>query len=106
MIYIMFSLPETITIWVKTGNDGFGGFSWSIPVKRDSRNANKQEQFRDANGQLTMSSRVVYSKATELAVGVMVLVGESSASSPTVDAEEVRAIASIPSAITMKKVWL
>ena len=102
----MFELPETITIWNKTANDGFGGFTWSTPVKRDARHADKQEQFRDINGNLTMSSRVVYSEATELAVGSMVLVGGSSLASPTADAEEVRAISSTPSGTNLKKAWL
>lgn len=102
----MFELPETITIWNKTGNDGFGGFTWSTPVERKSRQANKQEQFRDINGNLTMSSRVVYSDATELAVGSMILIGESSLTSPTADAEEVRAISATPSGTKLKKVWL
>ncbi len=66
----------------------------------------KAEQFRNAEGQLTISKIVVYSESTALVVGAMVLIGESALLAPTVDAEEVRGLSAVPGDTDLKKAWL
>ena len=101
----MFTLPETITIWVEASDDGGGGKTWTRTTAK-SRHALKVEQFRDAQGQLTVSKVIVYSKATELVVGAMVLIGESPLSAPTADSEEVRALSAVPGSTNMVRAML
>jgi len=96
-----FRLPETITIWNEATDDGGGGKTWTRTTA-PSRHALVNTQFRDDKGQLNVSKASVYSRSTVLAVGSMVLIGESSSSEPTADAEEVRGFKSTPSGTTLK----
>lgn len=100
----MFSLPEKITVWNQTADDGFGGKTWSRSIY-NSRHAFKSEQFRDSQGQLTVSKAVVYTENT-VSIGDRVFIGESTSSTPVQAAEVVRGLSSVASFTNMKKVWL
>jgi hypothetical protein len=102
---MMFPLPETITVWRAVGNDGFGGITWSAPSLLPARIAHKQELFTDINGDQSISKAVVYTDG-DLAIGDKVHFGESSSLSPTSTSNDIRAIASTPSAINLVKGWL
>ena len=102
----MFRLPEQITVWNESGNDGFGGITYSAPVTESSRQALKQEKFTDKNGDQQISKAVCYSRSTALKNGSMVFFGTSTDAAPPAAANDVRAISQIPSgAGDLKKVW-
>ena len=99
-------LPETITIWTPTGNDGFGGIGYSGPTVVSARHADKIEKFTDANGDQQISKAVVYSRSTALRAGAVVYLGESVSPLPVPGSDDVRAVVSIPSGTSMVKAWL
>jgi len=102
----MFDLPETITVWAKSANDGFGGFTWSAPATYDARIAHKQDKFVDDQGNQLISSAVCYSEGAALAAGVLVYFGTSTDLSPPATANDVRALSQTPSgAGDLKKCW-
>ena len=101
----MFDLPETITYWRKSGNDGLGGFTWSAPVSAPGRIAYSQRKFTDINGDDKMSSAVCYTEAG-IQTGDMVYFGETTSPTPLPDANDVRLSTNTPSgAGTLKKAW-
>jgi hypothetical protein len=100
----MFALPEKITIWRVTANDGFGGKTWSTPVTLDARIAFKQEKFTDVNGDTAISTAVVYTDG-DMQLDDKVFFGESASASPVVAANDVRALSSTPSGTDLVKGW-
>lgn len=102
----MFDLPEKITVWNSTSNDGFGRFTWSAPITYDARTALKQEKFTDSNGDQRVSTALAYSEGAELKIGSMVFFGESGSLNPIKESNDVKAISQIPSGPgALKKVW-
>lgn len=101
----MFNLPEKITVWNEIANDGHGGKTFSAPVVYPSRHALTQKKFTDKNGDERMSTAVAYSEGADLGIDSWVFFGVSSDPSPPSEANDVRSISEIPSAIDMKKVW-
>lgn len=102
----MFDLPETITVWNKGANDGFGGITWVGPLSYPARIAFKSEKFTDTNGDQLVSTAVCYSKGLDLKIGSVVLFGESFNAVPDQEADDVRQISQTPSgAGDLKKVW-
>lgn len=107
----MFDLPETITIWRRTGNDGFGGTTWATPEEWPARIAYSQQKFTDINGDDATSTAVCYTRAsiseTELRAGVLVLLGTASgAVSPPAEAKDVRARSQTPTGPgALSKLW-
>lgn len=100
----MFPLPEKITIWRETANDGFGGKTWSAPAVLDARIAFKQEKFTDANGDTAISTAVVYTDG-DMLLNDKVFFGESASASPVAAANDVRARSATPSGIDLVKGW-
>ena len=100
----MFSLPEKITIWRETANDGFGGKTWSAPVVLDARIAYKQEKFTDTNGDTAVSTAVVYTDG-DMLLNDKVFFGVSASASPVAAANDVRARSATPSGIDLVKGW-
>lgn len=100
----MFDLPEKITIWRATANDGFGGKTWSTPVTYAARIAFKQEKFTDVNGDISVSKAVVYTEG-DMQLDDKVFFGESVSASPVAAANDVRAIAQTPSGTNLVKGW-
>lgn len=100
----MFDLPEKITIWRETGNDGFGGLTFSAPVVLDARIAFKQEKFTDINGDTSISTAVVYTDG-DMQLEDKVFFGVSTDPTPVAAANDVRALSSIPSGTDMSKGW-
>ena len=100
----MFSLPEKITVWRETANDGFGGITWSAPSVLDARIAYKQEKFTDGNGDDSVSTAVVYTDG-DMLLNDKVYFGTSVELSPVAAANDVRALASTPSGTNLVKGW-
>lgn len=102
-----FCLPEKVTIWNKSSNDGFGGSTWTAPLVVDARIALKREKITDENGDDYMSKAVFYCGEITLTAKSKVLLGISSLLAPPEDADDVRAITQTPSgAGDLKKAWL
>ena len=101
-----FPLPEWITVWDETGNDGFGGRTWSPPVSYPARIAYSHTKSTDASGDDFMSTMQVYSEGTTLAIGSLVAVGQLTDLTPPAAANDVRAISQTPSgAGELRKLW-
>ena len=100
----MFPLPEKITVWRETANDGFGGKTWSAPTVLDARIAFKQEKFTDINGDQLISTAVVYTDG-DMQIDDRVFFGTSASSSPVPAANDVRALSSTPSGTGLVKGW-
>ena len=101
----MFPMPERITVWNITGNDGSGGMTWSTPVSYDARIAFKNEKFTDKNGDQLMSTAVCYSEGATMLINSQVFFGDSTDASPPATANDVRALSATPSGTDLKKAW-
>ena len=102
----MFDLPETITVWTKSANDGYGGSTWSTPVSYDARIAYKSEKFTDSNGAQLISTAVCYSEGSALENNSVVFFGTSVAATPPDAANDVKQISQTPSGSgDLKKAW-
>ncbi len=99
-------LPQKITYWKKTANDGYGGFTWSAPVSPDARIANKTERFMNEEGRELISKKVVYCRDSNITPGSVFVEGESTDATPPASTEEVKAVASNSSYTDMVKLWV
>ena len=103
----MFALPETITVWNPTDNDGFGGASWTEPVQYPARVTIRPEKMTDRSGDDFVSAAVAYSEGATLQENSRVTFTASIELLPPADAHDVRRVSQIPSgAGALKKVWL
>lgn len=101
-----FRLPETITVWRNTGNNGYGQLIWSPPVVQPGRYALRQERFTDANGNTAISRAVCYLRG-DIAINDALLFGSSINPTPAGEYLDVKAVSQVPSgAGDLKKVWL
>jgi len=101
----VFTLPETITVWNEASNDGAGRKTWTRATY-PARIAYTQKKFTDKNGDSAMSTAVCYSEGLLLTINSRVLFSSSTATEPTADANDVRALSQIPSgAGDLKKCW-
>lgn len=100
----MFPLPETITIWIEVGNDGFGTKTYSR-YTADARIAYKQEKFTDINGDQQISKAVCYSDSDNFTNGAWVYFGESASDFPEDSADDIRALSATPTGTNLKKAW-
>ena len=55
-------LQDTITMWVPSTNDGFGGLAYATPVQVLGRWQNDNENYQDADGEEFVSSAIIYTK--------------------------------------------
>jgi len=81
------NMNQDVTHWVAT-RDGFGAFTWGVPVALRGRWEDKLMQFRDPSGDEQQSQAIVYfdgSLTAEAAVGVgdYLFRGTSAAVDPT-----------------------
>ena len=100
----MFDLPEKVTVWRATGNDGFGGITFSSPSVLDARIAFKQEKFTDLNGDTSISTAVVYTDG-DMQLNDQVFFGVSTDLTPVAAANDVRALSTTPSGTDLSKGW-
>ena len=103
-------LMQTATVWEPTGNDGYGGKSFSAPVTIKVRWEDKAVVFRDNFGNELTSMAVVYTDTDITAKSYMKL-GSTDATDPLTldDVYEVRRFDKTPSlhAVTWeRKVYL
>ena len=101
---MMLDLPETITIWLESSNDGYGVKTYSRSTA-SARIAYKQEKFTDINGDQQISKAVCYSEADSFTNGAWVLFGESTSDDPDSEADDIRALSMTPSGTNLKKAW-
>lgn len=57
-----FKLPETVTIWVSSGSDAYGGVSWTR-TEAKARTARRSERMRDVNGDIIDVKLAVYTRS-------------------------------------------
>lgn len=83
-----FKLPETVTVWTPSGNDGFGGVTW-IRTETKARTARRTDRVRDDNGDMIDVKLAVY---TRVLIGVKSFVAKGSIAdlTPPSTAYEVR----------------
>ena len=72
------NLNAAVTHWPVTGSNGFGGFTFGTPVKLDGRWQDKQQLFRDSNGEESVSNAVVFVSA-DTAIGDYLAEGDLTA---------------------------
>ena len=102
----MFGLPEKVTIWNKSGSDGFKS-GWDAPVVASARTALKAEKITDKNGDVKMSKAVFYSSEITLNLDSKVVFGEVALLIPPPTANDVIMLTQTPSgAGDLKKAWL
>lgn len=102
-----FDLPEKVTIWNQTANDGHGGSTWSAPIVTDARIAFKREKITDENGDNYFSKAVFYCSEISLTADSKAFLGESAELSPPQEADDVIVMTNTPSgAGGLKKAWL
>ena len=90
--------PQDITIWQPGVNDGFGGFTFPAPTLIKGRWEQKQELFKDPNGEELMSEAIVYVD-TDVAIGQYIAEGDQTAvADPTTlsDAHRIKQYTKIP----------
>lgn len=78
---------DLITFWAETGNDGFGGHTYSAPHKLKGRWENRQEEFYLPNSEIALSKAVIYIPAIKnivYQVGSFVYNGVSPSTDPTI----------------------
>ena len=100
----MFELTETITEWRGVNSDGFGGTTWSTPIKHAARHADVREQFTDKNGDSHMSKAVCYTRGA-VDDNSHIFIGESESAIPPQEAMDVRLVSHTPSFGGMRKLW-
>lgn len=98
------------TFWGTSGIDDFGNTQFSSPVYKDCRWEDKQELFRDDNGNEVMSEAVILLGSSVDIEGYLYH-GTSSGSDPTSieGAKEIRQYSEIPDIKrnnTLYKAWL
>lgn len=57
-----FSLPQKITYWLKTGNNGTGGSSYAAGVVTDARIADTDDLIFTSEGKQVMARKAVYTR--------------------------------------------
>lgn len=98
------------TFWAFSGTDDFGNTQFSSPVYVDCRWEDKQELFRNEEGNEVMSEAVVL-LGSSVSIEGYLYHGTSSGSDPTAisDAKEIRQYSEIPDIKrnnTLYKAWL
>lgn len=68
-------LPEIITYWLPTGNNGTGGKTWSAGVATPARVARVSRGATDQQGKTVTFNDAVYAE-TEIPVGAYIFLGD------------------------------
>jgi len=68
-------LPETITYWLVTGNNGTGGLTWAAGVAIPARVARVSRGVVDREGKTTIFSDAVYAE-TDIPIGAYIFLGD------------------------------
>lgn len=97
------TLPQTITIWKPTDNDGAGGITWVEPVAVPGRSADFIEQVKTAEGKVFTSKRVFYTEQNVELGDYIVISDKSALPAPSDDALEVKFVSHNPTMSTLYK---
>ena len=99
-------LPQFITYWTPTGNNGTGGKTWAAGVKIKARIADTNEEVFTADGKIQHARKAVYSK-TDIPLGSYIVEGaHSGTTTPTSDAQLVIKASSNSTMTDMNRVLL
>ena len=102
----MFDLPETVTVWNKTGGSGYAGFTWSEPMQIKGRFAFRVKKVINEKGAEIMSACAVYFDDERVALDSKILLSASTELSPPAEAKDVITFAATPSGTTMRVAYL
>ena len=108
--YLTKNLKQTITYWGNPVSDGWGGSTFDSPVTITGRWEDKQELFRDAEGQEVLSHALVF-LSQDVEIKEYLYLGTSAEANPknVSGAREIRSFRKIPNlkaTAFMRKVWL
>ena len=108
--YLTKNLKQTATYWASPVTDGYGGYTFTVPVAIDCRWLLKQELFIDAKGKEKVSAAIVL-LGQDVSLGGYLYLGISVENNPkdVDDSFEVRGFAKIPDIKGMsflRKAWL
>ena len=108
--YITKNLNQTITYWANPTSDGWGGSTFDTPVAITGRWEDRQELYRDADGQEVLSHAVVF-VGQDVDIKGYLYLGTSVAANPkNVDgAREIKSFRKIPNlkaTAFARKAWL
>lgn len=102
------NLRQIATYWPPAVNDGFGGLTFSTPVRIKCRWEDTAVMFRDVNGEQATSSAVVYVDRS-LEIGGHLYQGIGETNTPTDGSREIRQVGKTPNLsnnLVINKVWL
>ena len=103
-------MPQDLTYWAFAGVDAYSQSTFSAPVTVKCRWQDKQELFRNAQGQERVSSAIIY-PVQALGVKGFVKLGIDATVSPlgVSGAHEIQSAGTSPnlnSSLTLNKVWV
>lgn len=75
------SYPQTATYWAYSGNDGYGGRSFSSPIAIDVRWQDVNEKYINGNGEEVVSRSKIFLKQ-DVTIGSYLYLGTSTENSP------------------------
>ena len=102
----MFDLPEKVTVWTETSNDGEGNRTYAHEIA-NARHADIQKMITDKHGKSYMSKAAIYLRSDTVSLKSIVKMGGTEALTPPDDADEVMQLANTPSgAGNLFKLWL
>lgn len=92
------TFPQTATYWALSGNDGFGGMSFSTPTSVSVFWQDVQQKYMNENGEEKVSKAKVFLEQ-DVTVGSYLYLGTSTESSPydVTGAYEIKSFSKIPS---------
>lgn len=105
MSYVQ-ALKQTITYWAPTGDDVFGGTTFTTPVQKFARWEDRMEMIRDKNGQEYMAKTRVF-LLEEVSLDGYLYLGKSTVADPRTlgAAYEIRAIHKSPDLRNLRALW-
>lgn len=92
------TFPQTATYWALSGNDGFGGRSFSSPSSISVFWQDVQQKYMDVSGEEKVSKAKVFLEQ-DVTVGSYLYLGTSAVTSPydVAGAYEIKSFSKIPS---------
>lgn len=75
------NFPQTATYWAVTGNDGYGGKSFSSPASLEVRWEDIEEKYIDSHGEEFVSRSKIFVQQ-DVTIGSYLYLGTSAESSP------------------------
>lgn len=100
-----FKLPQKITYWMPTANNGTGGKTWAAGITIAARIAPVDETVFTPEGKEQKATKAIYSR-TDIPVGAYVIEGTHAGTTPATGAQLVIKSASNTTMTDMNRVLL